>query len=643
MTLGFAFHAVSVLRLQYLRADLIPDVAGMDLVPSTVTTGPPSTARLLVPDNLTIMVILARRRPRRSAAKKTNSHSSFSATRTRTKKRTKTEMTHNENNSSGDGILVVEQKEDADADDAYWEVDTVIARRKRKGKEVEYRIRWKGCSHEQDSWEPESSLCDTALNEAQRLPEDKTRQARKRKVHVSARSCTNAVKHQEPAAAAHVVVDTDPAAKKLHVTMCETESEACNDGVEHEAPPAKLTQHPESSSAGGMSSSSVVETTKESNPMARRRQLRGDPILEDGKNAFDYNPGVLSTVVSKNENEKEPSQPCRELTPSTGHLFAGAIPTPQAQLGIELLTQLLVSHNYIPNETLTRKLYETVIYGPKSEGTYYPDPRKLELILNYLTGACRQNVIMRNALIDIATSQWSVIEETLCQVTADIYRFPGDHCLADNAALTRISSSLQVAASGLNLLLELMKYQIDQKDKIRQEPVMRAFRECEGGLRGALKYMTRMNAIAWTRHGHFLIAENGKTLSSHFNNIEPTIVQSCSKQARKVLQTLAKLTSYTAWMYSLDQGLNMKKKSFCSTIVDVLNSEWSTMTEVDVDPYYQSERNTSRDDIVEKYLEKMKLRFALDLTLVDEEWSGPFHLVVADLFGLRQKYKHLFD
>jgi hypothetical protein len=288
-------------------------------------------------------------------------------------------------------------------------------------------------------------------------------------------------------------------------------------------------------------------------------------------------------------------------------------------------------------------LYRTVIYGPKRDETYYPDPRKLELVVNYVTGACRQNLIMRNAFIDIATSQWSVVEETLYQVTADIYQFPGDECLADNAAMTRISSSLQVAASGLNLLLELIQYQLLDREegKIRQEPVMRAFRECEGGIRGALKFITRMSAIAWTRHGHFLLFDNGTELDLHVN-VEPTIVQSCSKQARQVLQTLAKLTSYTAWMYSLDQGLNMGEKSFCSTVVDVLNCEWSSST-TNVNPYIDRwERTISHDDM-SKYLEKMKLRFVLDLTLVEKEWSGPFHLVVADLLGLRQKYKHVLE
>jgi hypothetical protein len=393
------------------------------------------------------------------------------------------------------------------------------------------------------------------------------------------------------------------------------------------------------------SSAAVAEKT---NPIARRRELRGDPIVLDANDAFDNNPAILRDEEVSNEltfNE-EPTQPSRMITPSTSNLFAGAIKSVQAQFGVELLTQLLVSHNYIPHVSLTKTLYETVIYGPKSDGTYYPDPRKLELVSNYLTGAC-SNLKMRTNLIEMASSRWSVIEETLHQVTADIYRFEGDRCSSSNAALSRISSSLQVASSGLNLLLTLMKYQLksaiqdpDKIGQIREQPIVRAFLECNGGIHGALKCIVRMNAIAWTHYGHFLVCDS-KKLYAQDPSPEPANVHICSKQARKVIQTLAQITSYTAWVYSVDQGLSIDKKSFASTIVDVLNNELST-NKVDMDPYDKSGKKMTKA-AMHKYWEKVKLRFALDLSLAQEPFSDPLHLTVADVLGLRKKYGYLFD
>jgi hypothetical protein len=389
----------------------------------------------------------------------------------------------------------------------------------------------------------------------------------------------------------------------------------------------------------------VLEKT---NPVARRRELRGDPIDPDPNDAFDYNPGVFRDEEGSDEfaPNEELSQASTIIPASTSNLFSGAIKSVQAQLGVELLTQLLKSHNYIPHASLTRTMYETVIYGPKSDGTYYPDPRKVELVANYLTEAC-SNLNMRNTLIEMATSRWTVIEETLDQVKADIYRFPGDHCSSSNAALSRISSSLQVAASGLNMLLNLMKYQlkpaIKDQDKIgqlRDQPIVRAFLECEGGIHGALKCIVRMNAKAWTHYGHFLVGDL-KKLYAHEPFPEPANVQCCSKQARKVIQTLAKITSYTAWMYSVDQRLSMEKKTFASTIVDVLNNELST-NKVDIDPFKRSAKKMTKAEM-HKYWEKVKLRFALDLSLVQEQFSGPFHVTVADVLGLRKKYYYLFD
>lgn len=46
-------------------------------------------------------------------------------------------------------------------EDFFWEVEDVIGRRVHRGR-VEYLIRWKGCSEEDNTWEPAANLCDTA-------------------------------------------------------------------------------------------------------------------------------------------------------------------------------------------------------------------------------------------------------------------------------------------------------------------------------------------------------------------------------------------------------------------------------------------------------------------------------------------------
>lgn len=55
----------------------------------------------------------------------------------------------------------VEDGEDMLVDDEYYEFEAIIDRRVVKGK-VEYRIRWKGFTEGDDTWEPEQNLCDTA-------------------------------------------------------------------------------------------------------------------------------------------------------------------------------------------------------------------------------------------------------------------------------------------------------------------------------------------------------------------------------------------------------------------------------------------------------------------------------------------------
>ena len=43
----------------------------------------------------------------------------------------------------------------------FWEVESVVGCRTYRGR-VEYRIRWKGCSEDDDTWEQSANLCDSA-------------------------------------------------------------------------------------------------------------------------------------------------------------------------------------------------------------------------------------------------------------------------------------------------------------------------------------------------------------------------------------------------------------------------------------------------------------------------------------------------
>jgi len=54
----------------------------------------------------------------------------------------------------------------------YFEVDKVVDKRK-IGKRSEYRIRWKNCTSDDDTWEPTKNLCDSAYEEAMKFSKAK--------------------------------------------------------------------------------------------------------------------------------------------------------------------------------------------------------------------------------------------------------------------------------------------------------------------------------------------------------------------------------------------------------------------------------------------------------------------------------------
>ena len=63
--------------------------------------------------------------------------------------------------------------------DFFWEVAAVIGKRIRRNR-VEYLIRWKGCSEDDNTWEPAGNLCDSAMLEAKKYCKAEKLKAKKR-------------------------------------------------------------------------------------------------------------------------------------------------------------------------------------------------------------------------------------------------------------------------------------------------------------------------------------------------------------------------------------------------------------------------------------------------------------------------------
>ena len=64
------------------------------------------------------------------------------------------------------GILVVESMNGKGSKDQYWEVESIVGKRTVKNNMVQYLVRWKGCTAEDDTWEPAENLSDSAYLDA---------------------------------------------------------------------------------------------------------------------------------------------------------------------------------------------------------------------------------------------------------------------------------------------------------------------------------------------------------------------------------------------------------------------------------------------------------------------------------------------
>ncbi|KAI2499180.1 Chromatin organization modifier domain [Fragilaria crotonensis] len=66
--------------------------------------------------------------------------------------------------TSTKGVLV-DGGNSRNGNDLYWEMESIVGKRVYKGK-VQYKVHWKGCTAEDDTWEPVSNLCDSAYKDA---------------------------------------------------------------------------------------------------------------------------------------------------------------------------------------------------------------------------------------------------------------------------------------------------------------------------------------------------------------------------------------------------------------------------------------------------------------------------------------------
>mmetsp|Transcript_32106 Transcript_32106/g.73805 ORF Transcript_32106/g.73805 Transcript_32106/m.73805 type:complete len:138 (-) Transcript_32106:99-512(-) len=89
--------------------------------------------------------------------------------RTSPKKKKKDRIQTIEQAKAKGAVLV----EDSGGRDIFWEVEKVLGKRRVK-RGVEYRIRWKGCTEKDDTWEPERNLSDTAFEEAMAFKDNNT-------------------------------------------------------------------------------------------------------------------------------------------------------------------------------------------------------------------------------------------------------------------------------------------------------------------------------------------------------------------------------------------------------------------------------------------------------------------------------------
>ena len=176
----------------------------------------------------------------------------------------------------------------------------------------------------------------------------------------------------------------------------------------------------------------------------------------------------------------------------------------------------------IPNDELWKTELNLNCLGPISDGTYFPDPIKMGLTLNYL-----KEVLSKPGMHEACSNYIdrafknnhngvSYADTFLNQMMGEYYTAEGDEMLGTKDALDRIHHSLHAKACFAEVFGVLLQHQlktcIDAKREGKEAkyhtlPIVQDILIPNCGAQDALKKAVEAFAQLWTRFGPFVLCD----------------------------------------------------------------------------------------------------------------------------------------
>jgi len=360
--------------------------------------------------------------------------------------------------------------------------------------------------------------------------------------------------------------------------------------------------------------------------------------------------------------EKEPvrmdesSNAYTDLNFSFSNSLLNAFNSSSSYVGAQYLKRLLLTQSRkIPGVNLWNELLHLITYGPQGEGEPYPDRIRIDLLFEYLQLLIKKLPASTTAtLVGRTKKQFSEIAEgdgttvhtywgaCLNQISKPYYCAVGDEYRTNADALQRIGQSVHAKACCIDIFLDLLEFQIKPClesggiDGCHEMPILQDILHHRGGVRNAFSQVIRAYTSQWLLLGHFVDMEGIGTLEDTpgENGAEPTIhdrIETIQMQSVRLLESLGKLCSYIAWMYSLEDHENP------TSIARATATQF--YREVQDRAFEPPREFIDRDTSTEEYWRSIKLQFVL---LFHKEIMPGLRPALAESLGVAKTFNACF-
>lgn len=330
------------------------------------------------------------------------------------------------------------------------------------------------------------------------------------------------------------------------------------------------------------------------------------------------------------EKKKKKIQRLTYISPNMGNIMWTSITrSPDPQVGLSFLNNLLSVHHQVPNSSLTTRMMEFIIDGPKDNGIGYVDNFKTCLVHEYL-----------DKVMDKISASDHEKEKDFDHVSSSFTFADLDNIVTKTyekfhkSATSKPSAKslwphLHESRTALSLLVKVLKIKFEAYSKEASDGTseMESDFGTNNYIRESLKKVVRLSIQTLISHGCWMFDyfHNRRYLCKNDDEGH------CARETKQCVDLLGQAVSYIAHLYCAKESQSMEHSDCYYVINDAVMNMLETIDYTECFSPSNAKIGQGRKDKISR---KIQFQFMCSLTGFDSLQSN-----MCNFFGLEQEYK----